>query len=203
MKKRIIFLLIGFCISYVSYAQRFDNSIDYGKVGAAFSSFGNNDLIYFKNMDEGPDFEGVKFYAFDVFYLYSINHFLTLESGIGMSFHQILVTPDLPPNIEVKKFEENITLVNIPLNVRMQFLYNFFITGGGFINLDFDDFTSIHKQTGLGANFGVGYQYDFEIGISVFLSPYAKVSTLLPVKSKVNYQRLVEYGLRFGVAYRI
>jgi hypothetical protein len=203
MFKRILLLLLLISVHYIVNAQSFSNQYDYGEIGISFSSFGESDLVYLKTSDEVPKFEGVRFYAFDICYFYPLNEYLDIESGVGISFHKLIVTPHLPPNVEVLDYEENVTLVNIPLNVRLNFLYNFFINGGGLINLDFDDFSSIHKQTGLGVNFGIGYKYDFELGISVFLNPYAKVSTLLPFRSLELHQRLIEYGVRFGVVYSI
>lgn len=203
MIKKLFLLPLLICMHCTVHAQSFSNLYDYGEIGISFSSFGESDLVYLRKVNELPKFEGVRYYAFDMCYLYPVNSYLDIETGLGISFHKLIVTPHLPPNVEVIDYEENVTLLNIPLNVRMNFLYNFFINGGGVINLDFDDFSSIHKQSGLGVNFGIGYKYDFEIGISVFLNPYAKMSTLLPLKSEKYHQRLLEYGLRFGVVYSI
>ena len=203
MNKGILILWTVLLIPIHVDAQSFDEEEYLGEIGVTFSSFGENDIVYFKEVDKAPGFKGVQFYSLGICTLYPINYFLDIESGIVVSFHKVMVSPPLPQNLDPVKYEENLSLFDIPVNLRFHFLEYFFINGGVSLNLDFDDFSSIHKQTGLGANFGLGIQYDFPLGVSVFVNPYAKGYTLLPLTKVRQHQRVIEYGLRLGIVYGI
>ncbi len=73
--------------------------------------------------------------------------------------------------------------------------------GGMVLSMDASNDNSIDNQTGIGANLGLGFQYDFETGISLFITPYLKANTLVPFSPEEHQQRLMENGLRLGIMY--
>jgi hypothetical protein len=71
------------------------------------------------------------------------------------------------------------------------------------IDTDLSLSSPIDAQVGLGAMLGVGLEYDFKSGISLFVNPYFKVHTLVPFSFNSCSQRFLESAVRFGITYQL
>ena len=69
------------------------------------------------------------------------------------------------------------------------------------LNIDVSPGSSISNQTGLGILAGLAGKYDFASGISLFINPYLKMHSLLPMSTGNYHQRVLESGFRAGVTY--
>ncbi|MDR2915627.1 MAG: hypothetical protein LBV74_12470 [Tannerella sp.] len=198
MKRCIIyFLFLG--ISVVTlYAQENKASKQIGKFGVSFSSFGGDDFFPFASVDGGASYNSQNYYAFALNYLRDINQRLEFETGLEYSKHKFIIEPSIP-DLESKK--SSLSLINIPLTVRVNFWKYVFVNGGILVDIDVTKDSDVDRQTGLGVMMGVGGKYDLSSGLSVFVNPYFKIHSLLSFEMESIHYRLGNAGIRAGVTY--
>lgn len=194
-------LILFFVFAFSSYAQKNEAQPQKGKIGITFSSFGSTDGIQFAK--GAASFSGKSFFAIGLNYIYSLNNCLDFETGLEYAHYTISIHPNLPPDMDNTPYDEEFSLISLPLTLRINFIKYCFINGG--LNLDFDPAISnpVGNQNGIGAILGLGLKYDTKPGISAFVNPYARVHSLLPFSSAGSHQRILESGFRFGVMYRL
>ncbi|MFA5655467.1 MAG: hypothetical protein WDA37_01840, partial [Dysgonamonadaceae bacterium] len=95
----------------------------------------------------------------------------------------------------------DLSLINIPITVRVNFANYLFVNGGLLLDFETSSSNNIDKQSGVGAVIGVGAQYEFNNSLGLFINPYAKLHALLPFPAETYPQRLLEWGVRVGVTY--
>lgn len=157
-------------------------------------------MIYFQQLEGAASYKGEKFFTLGLIYLYPLKNKIDIETGIEYSNHEISIMPNVPPGIDNKPNSAFMSLVNIPVTARLNFLKYFFINGGLFLDIDAGT-SEQNSQTGIGAMMGLGIRYDPGYRISVFVNPYFKVHSLIPFSTNDYHQRLMESGFRFGLAY--
>jgi hypothetical protein len=196
----IILSLLLFNLHFLN-AQENDTKTKNGKIGITFSSFGENDVFRFDELDGAASYNGDYFYTLGITYVYTFNKWLEGETGIEYSKHNIIIQPNLPPDMDNSSREENFALVNIPLTLRVNFLKYFFVNGGLIVDIDGSTNSSIDNQTGIGTLLGLSIKYDFNFGISAFVNPYTKIHSLIPFQAEQYHQRIWENGIRIGLTY--
>jgi hypothetical protein len=188
----------------VTYAQEANHQHNYGKIGITYTPFGTNAV----DMDDyvcdcGYVMKG--FYNVGLTYIYPVNHWLGIETGLEYSRQKLQIDSIWPLHHSVS--QRNFTLWNIPLTVRFNFLHYFFANGGFLVTIDPDNDPNnpdpIGKQTGLGALAGLGARYEFKMGLSLFVNPYMKFYSNIVRKSPYSHFKLWEGGYRFGITYRL
>ena len=110
-------------------------------------------------------------------------------------------TVNLPPDENNTPYQSNFKLFSIPVTLKMDFMKYLFVNGGCLLDLDTSPSRPIDNQTGLGVILGVGIQYDFKFGGTIFANPYLKCHSLVPFFSDRYHQRLLESGIRIGFMY--
>ena len=170
------------------------------KIGITFSSFGENDVFRIHELDGAASYDADYFYTFGINYVYGLKHWLEFETAFEYSSQHIIINPNVYPGM-VPPRKAKISLINIPLLFRVNFLKYGFINPGMLIDIDASADSPIDSQTGLGAVFGLGVKYDFDFGMTVFVNPYVKIHSLLPFMPEENHQRVWENGFRFGLMY--
>lgn len=193
----VLFLLIIGCLS----AQESAISSKAGKIGISFASFGTNEVVRFTVLDGDATYKPDFFYALGIHYVYPLRSHLGLEAGIEYVSHRTRVIPNIHPLIFIEPYREKISFVSIPISVRADFLKYFFVQGGMLLNIDGSSDLFVHNQSGLGVLAGLAFQYQFDMGISVFVNPYTKLHSLLPFQKSRYHQRLWESGFRIGISY--
>ncbi|MDP2234852.1 MAG: hypothetical protein Q8J88_00335 [Bacteroidales bacterium] len=202
MRKTIFIILScillnqGFLIAQENISE-FRNA----KIGLTYSSFGENDVFRFNELDGAASYNSDYFRTFGISYVHPLNKWLEVESGIEYSRHHILIQPNLPPNICAFPRKASFSLINIPVTLRAGFLKYFFVNGGLFLDVDASINSPIANQTGIGVLLGLGVKYDFDFGISVFVNPYSNLHSLLPFQTEKHHQRILENGFRIGFSY--
>lgn len=169
------------------------------RVGITFSSFGENDPVYFDDLIGAESYDSKSFYTLGINYIHPINSWLDIEAGAEYAKHTVTLFPNLPPDMDVPPHDKDFSLINIPITVRANFLNYFFANGG--LLLGFDADTSSPIESGLGAILGIGAQYEFNNGIGLFVNPYTKTHALLTFSSENHPLRMLEWGVRVGVTY--
>ena len=174
-----------------------------GQIGITFSSFGSNDLISFAKTMGGPGYHGEGFKAFGLAYVYKLNETLDFETGIEYSYHKIIIEPNLPLIYHGTPTLVRFSLINIPATIHINFLRYFFLNSGLFLGFGGSNPGEINRQNGIGINIGLGLKYEFRGGFSLFVNPYTKVHSLIPLTSIGGRGRLIESGFRFGFLARL
>ena len=206
MKKSAFFVLCFIFIASLStYSQKNEEKPRKGQIGLTFSSFGENDVVRSQELIGSASKNGDTFYTIGINYLSKLNNFLDVETGIEYSNHKIFVKPMVLPNMDSysPNYRASISLINIPVTLRANFLKYCFINGGLLFEMDASTSSPIDSQTGIGSVMGLGIKYDFKSGLSAFVNPYYKMHSLVPFSSADNHQRLMESGFRFGLMYKL
>ncbi len=202
MKIRLFTILLLFIgVSNLSKAQEVINENNSGEIGITYSSFGENDVIRFVNLTGSAGYYGINFFTIGINYTKPLNNWLELETGIEYSKHNIQVNPNLPPDMDNSPYSTDLSLMNIPISMRANFLKYFYINGGIILDLEVGNSNPIDEQTGFGGLLGIAIKYDFDFGAAIFLNPYIKAHSLIPFSFENYHQRIMESGIRFGIAY--
>lgn len=174
------------------------------EVGITFSALSDNIITRFgDNYLNDSETNAGKSFTFGATYLKPLNKWLELETGIeflqsNVSIHSIINT--MSGGLTTVVQNGTISLLNIPISVRANFLKYCFVNGGVVLDMDVSNKSLIQTQTGLGSLFGVGLKYDFKTGISLFVNPYMKIHSF-PLSFYTNQEHLLESAIRVGVSY--
>ena len=127
--KTILIAGILLSLNTQSHAQ----SSGFGKIGLTFSTFDDTDLVYTENVVGSADYDGTRFKSIGLTYLHPLNHWLELETGIDYSdirlerrLYNVPVRPGGPLLVDL-------SLLDIPVTLRGNFLNYFFAQGGLFM----------------------------------------------------------------------
>lgn len=198
MNTKKLKLLLIIIIGFIGSTNAQENSKSYGKIGLSYSSFGNNDMIYLEPIDEVTRYKGLNYYSIGLVYRYPIVDRLEIETGIEYAYHKLEIEPELQ-----QPYNKDMHLVAVPANINISFLRYLYVRGGIFINIPTNTIEKIDKQTGIGGDFGIGFKYDFDFGISISINPFYRVNSLIPLPFEDFYQRLKVSGLHFEIMYRL
>jgi hypothetical protein len=187
-----------FFISFSLYAQDSEQK-KLGSIGLTYSSFGQNTIVRDEIRYGDVTFKDVKFYTLGIAYVRPINAWLEFETGMEYSKHTISIRPIYYLAVH----EEDLSLINIPLTLRANFLKFFFVNGGAFIDFNTNDYNPIDSQPGIGGLLGIATKYDFKCGASIFINPYLKFHSLIPFSPEKYQQKINESGIRLGLTYNL
>ncbi|MBN2280254.1 MAG: hypothetical protein JXQ65_06725 [Candidatus Marinimicrobia bacterium] len=203
--KRTIFitLTILFINQSILIAQQSEPKLIGHKIGITFSSFGENDVFRFDELDGAASYDRDYFFTIGINYLYPLNNWMEAETGIEYSKHTILIEPNLPPDMDNSQRKANFSLIIIPLTLRANFLKYIFVNGGLFLDIDASTNSPIDSQTGIGTVLGLSVKYDFKNGVTTFINPYTKIHSLIPFADSEYHQRIWENGIRVGITYNL
>ena len=171
------------------------------KIGFTVTPLGVND-IFRTSLHGAAGYSGDGFYIVGITSQIPITHRLDLEAGVEYAKHTIKIDPNLPPGMDNTPYKSDFKLVSIPVTLKLNFLKYLFVNGGVLLDLDTSKSRPIDNQTGLGAILGVGLNYDFQFGGSIFANPYLKCHSLVPFSPERYHQRLFDSGIRIGFMYK-
>jgi hypothetical protein len=202
MKKTIVLsVIIVLALAVPASAQKSEKINKFGQIGITFSTLGNCDVISFDKTVGGAGYLGNSFFSTGMTWLYKLNKTFDFETGVDYTAYKIIITSNLPPQMEAMRYSERLALIGIPLTMRVNFLKCCFINGGISLDMDTNVSNSINNQTGIGASLGCGLKYDFKSGLSVFINPYSKVHSLISFLDYQYPKRMADSGFRFGITY--
>lgn len=187
------FLLL---VSVSCFAQNFELGLTY--------STGNSDMLRFQALEGDGSYDSEGYMSVGAVMLHKVNKATDLEIGFAYSQHnRLIATYDNPLNDPAIIRNGSKSIVAIPILARVHFGKYFFINPGVVLAFDDDDvYGTFDNQAGIGINFGLGVQYPFDFGLSVFANPYLRFYSTLSFIEK-HPQHLTENGFRFGVTYSI
>ncbi|MCU4166103.1 outer membrane beta-barrel protein [Carboxylicivirga caseinilyticus] len=199
MKKTIVLFVLLYSVNTYLHAQSSDSEVTKFKLGLSYSSFGSNDVFRFNELIGAASYDGDNFYNIGLIFSKPLNSWLEMETGLEYSQQSILITPAYDPQNEIKPYNEDFGLIEIPVLLKLRFLKYLFINGGALISFDTNATMSVDSQNGLGGVMGVGAQYDFKCGAAVFVNPYFKLRALIGTER--YQQHVAESGTRIGFTY--
>ncbi|MBN2613667.1 MAG: hypothetical protein JXB00_19075 [Bacteroidales bacterium] len=202
MKMTFFFTLsILFINQSLLIAQRNETKLTADKIGITFSTFGENNVFRSDELDGAASYNSDYFFTIGINYLHPLNKWLEAETGIEYSKHNIIIEPNLPPDMDNSSRKANFSLLNVPVTLRANFLKYFFVNGGLIVDIDASTNSPIDNQTGIGVLIGLSAKYDFKSRVSVFVNPYTKIHSLIPLSDTKYHQRIWEDGIRVGITY--
>ena len=201
MIRFILFIsIILFINPLITSAQKCGQRHYYGKVGIT-TSYGVNNIFQSNQLDGAPSITGKEFFSFGASYVFELIKPFDLEWGLDYLNHSINTTSNLPPDSPTIEQSYDLALANLSLAIRANFLNYFFVNGGAIAGLDLSSTSPIAAQDGIGAIAGIGANYDFYSGMSLFVNPFVRIHSLIPFSSNNNQQRLFESGVRVGISF--
>lgn len=201
MKNFIICMLLSVINLATMNAQKDSTETKIGKFGVSFSSFGGSDLFPFQSIDGNAGYDSKGYFAVALNYVRDINRWLDFETGIEYAKYKMATSGGSLTGVYIPPQKFDVQVINIPLTVRANFWNYFFANGGLLVDIDVTKNRDADAQNGLGAMMGIGGNYDFPSGVSVFVNPYVKVHSLLHFGSDNIHYRLGNVGVRLGVMY--
>lgn len=202
MKPFFLILCLFFGIIQSYSAQETEVINRKSAIGISTTFWGGNSITYFRQLDGAPSYTGDGFYTVEINYMYSFNKVLDLETGFGYGEYNLIVYPNLPPDMDDSPRPFKYSLFYIPISLRVNFWKYFFVNGGVEFDFDSDNEYSDITQNGMGIMFGVGFKYDFKMGLSLFLNPYFKIHKVISFSKGSNYGCLTEGGFRIGAMFK-
>ncbi|MDR0384609.1 MAG: hypothetical protein LBH60_00875 [Prevotellaceae bacterium] len=198
MNDRIFKLLFIICLLTVQTSLSAQKKYS-SRTGVTFSSFGVNDL-FGKSGSGNYIYEGKSFYTLGLTFIKGLNKWLEIETGLEYSRHNISLASNVFPGLDIfmRTRKTELSLLGIPVTMKVNFLKYFFINAGILIDVDVSNSVYFDNQTGFGGIAGFGANYDFKSGLSVFLNPYIKAHSWIDVGEN---QKILEKGFRLGVTY--
>jgi len=202
-KTAFLLVILAFITASALYGQKNKGQAKYRQLGVTFSSFGDNDVVYFQPIEGAASYNGDKFFTIGINYLHQLNKTFDIETAFEYSKHYISIEPNVPPDMDDSPYGAEFSLINIPVTLRVNFLSYLFLNGGLMLDIDPTVSSPVDNQTGIGGIIGLGFNYDFKCGVSSFINPYIKAHSLIPFSADDQYQRLMESGIRFGIMYKL
>ena len=171
------------------------------KAGFTVTPLGANDILR-TSLDGAAGYSGDGFYIVGITFQIPVNSRLEVETGLEFAKHTVKISPNLPPGMDNTPYKSDFKLATIPITLKMNFMQYLYVNGGVLFDLDTSKSRPIDNQTGLGAILGVGVNYDFKFGGTIFANPYMKCHSLVPFSPERYHQRLFDSGIRFGFMYK-
>jgi hypothetical protein len=197
MNNKTFKLLIIVCFLAIQTSLNAQKELN-NRAGLTFSSLGVSDLVGEESGSASYIYDSKSFYTLGVTYIRGLNKWLEVETGVEYSSHKIGVLPNYFPGMDIymRKPETKMVLFNIPATLRANFLKYFFINAGVLIDIDATNSNYIENQTGIGGIAGLGANYDFKSGLSIFLNPYIKAHSWIDTGTRT---KILEKGFRLGL----
>ncbi len=135
-------------------------------------------------------------------YLTKINNLLWLETGVDYAHYSVKTSPNLPPEADDTPHYNNMSAIQIPLMLRTGFSEYFYLYGGAHLTLEMFNNSPLNNLSGIGLQAGLGVQYPFRNGLSLFLNPELKLNSLIPFSFSYDNKLQLEGGVKIGAAYK-
>lgn len=123
---------------------------------------------------------------------------LSFQTGLNYYSNKVLVTPSFNPDIPNITSEYKLSLLYIPISLRMNLSKYFFINGGIIGDLDISSRKQITSQTGIGAMVGLGSEISINNNFSIQVSPYLNFHALLQFRRFNSPERVMDAGIKLS-----
>lgn len=198
MKLKFIIPIVISLFSVIVAAQ----STEKGKIGISYSPFAKSSFLS-KPDQSALTSEFYKSTSVGLHYLKPANEIFSWETGLEYTLMKVQSFPTNNTILPNDTSFSTLSMIEIPLAFRAEFADILFFTGGILLDFDLNSSAPISKQNGVGLMAGLGLNYDFKMGLSLFANPFVKLHSLIPFGTWENHQRVLDAGVRVGVMYRL
>ncbi len=155
-------------------------------------------------MSCAPSYDGEQFRSFGILYSKPIKKWLEIEAGVEYSKYDIVQRSKFMPGRESISQKMDLSLVSIPLDVRINFLKYLFFNSAITVDLDAKTPDRIDPQEGIGYVLGLGAKYDFEFGSSLFIGYFYNRHSWVSFNSDDEYRLVASRdGFKIGFMHRL
>ncbi len=169
------------------------------RVGLSISPFAENNIGPFEELVGSGSFESEKFFGADLSVNVPIKGIFSIESGLGYSTQSVTFKGAFNPEHETFTETKNLSILEIPILGSVHFGNYFYVNLGPTLHFDLSKKVDYRdKQNGIGANLGIGANYNISPIFSVHLEPYLKSYSLIPFESGKYYDRITQLGFKIG-----
>lgn len=185
-KNKLLLLVLALAFFAPTIAQ------NKGKIGFSFSAFNYNEMLRTTETGFDNTTKGRGFMSFAANYWHPINSWLEVETGVTYNLRNF-ETSSLDVASEVSPENKTLHMVNIPIGVRATFLKYGFVNSGILIDL--------LEEPGIGSYVGAGLKVDSPVGVGMFINPYIKMHSVLPIDFNLKANRIIDAGIQIGISY--
>ncbi len=93
-------------------------------------------MVRFQSLEGAASYTHDKFFTLGFNYTHPLNNILDIESGLEYSKHTLYIHPNLPPYMDVAARLTTISLVSIPITVKVNLLRHIYFNGGVMLDVD-------------------------------------------------------------------
>lgn len=192
MKKTFLIVAFFFLALSVSFAQ---SSLRIG----THLGFSNAMVDEGGDLVGGPSLNLQKYRVLGLNFSKSWNEKWELYTGVYSAEADHVITP--APGLDLPKRTEDFSLLSIPVLGNYSFLPYAFVTAGPIFDFQLSD-SDYLDQSGIGYQIGVGGKYQVD-KVRFALIPNFKRHGVILYDSPSHKRNVMEFGLRFEVAYQI
>ena len=216
MKKIILLLLFCLSISHL-YAQN-----DKKNLIGTHIAFGTGEY-WWAVYHDGPSHNTNYYYTIGLNYSRQLSKRWTFGSGLEYTYNDMTVTPSLFMGNERPPWSANLTLITVPVQFKYRFGKVFYLNVGPILNIlatergeafgfGAEGWYPLNKEYKnavallFGLGMGIGFEHEFNSGITIFLNPYLRFNgggkgVSLQKEALERYQ-YGQCGVSLGVGYR-
>jgi hypothetical protein len=132
-------------------------------------------------------------------YYRSLSDKVAFETGAGWYMNEVTFKSAFNPSVDEKVRHEKVSMISIPVFLRLDVSKSFFLHGGLMGDFDFSANEYLDDQSGLGAGVGLGINFPLSQKVKMQINPFINMHGLLMIEKPTYPQRLLETGIRLGI----
>jgi outer membrane receptor protein involved in Fe transport len=161
--------------------------------------FGDNQYFNIGKLDGAASYSGKYYFGIGVENSWKLSERWDFSTGVQYTFNRIDLNPTQLPDFTTDDIiivntgiqKDNINLFSVPFRFKFRFGKYFFANAGASIHVS----GVTHSILAFGPDLGIGAQYAFASGITIFINPYAE--WIIGDKNILQHQ-----GARLGLSYK-
>jgi hypothetical protein len=173
------------------------------RIGVHYSLLGANHIFTFQSLEGSAGYTNNGTFSIGLNYERPINDKLLFESGIDYAKHDFIVKPAYMGEGTPASHNESVNMLSFPFLLKVTLGRYLYISGGALLDLDISKAKMVNNQSGLGVSGGLGGQYIFKSGLSLFVQPNLKLHSLVPFNLAKYHSRVLESGVKIGLSYGV
>ena len=127
---------------------------------------------------------------------------LHLQTGLNWYNGSFSVTPSFQPGLNMTPSEYDISLIYIPMFLKVDVAKYFFINGGLLADIDITKDNYLTNQSGVGAGLGIGTEFSITDKLAIQVNPLANFHGLLVTKNEDYPQSVFDATIKVALIFK-